>query len=54
MGKLVKNLWDLRKELINNMVIEPNKNPSLSRLVTEQDKNPSLSGPVTEQGKIHH
>ena len=53
-GKLVKNLWDLRKELINNMVTEPNKNPPLSRLVTEQGKNPSQSGPVTEQGKIHH
>ena len=53
-GRLVKNLWTLRKELINNLVTEPNKNPSLSRLVTEQDINPSLSGPVTGQGKIHH
>ena len=25
-GRLIKNLWNLRKELINNLVTEPNKN----------------------------
>ena len=38
-GRLVKNLWNRRKELINNLVTEPNKNPyrvdlSLSKIKT--------------------
>ena len=50
-GRLIKNLWSLRRELINNLVTEPNKNTSSGGLAVNQDRNPSYRGIVTGQSR---
>ena len=49
-GKQIKNLWDLRKKLIE----VSNDVTPIGRNVTWQNVNPSLGGLVTGQRKIHH
>ena len=53
-GKLIRNLWTLRKELIDNLnpspggqVTGPSLNPSPGGQVTGPNLNPSLGGQVT-------
>ena len=48
-GRLIKNLWSLRKELIEKLVKEPNKNTSSSGMAVNQDRNPPYRGIDTGQ-----
>ena len=63
-GRLIKNLWNLRRELLDKLVKDPNKNTPMSGMNVNQDRspqrnridtgqmgNPSRCGLVTGQGK---
>ena len=66
-GRQIKNLWNLRRELMDKLVKDPNKNTPTSGMNVNQDRNPphkridtgqmgnsSQGGLVTGQGKNHH
>ena len=48
-SRLIKNLWNLRRELIDKLVKEPNKNTPTSGMNVNQDRNPTHKGNETGQ-----
>ena len=48
-GRVIKNLWNLRKELLDKQDKNPNSHPTQGGLDTRQGINPSQGGHVTGQ-----